>query len=48
MLKEWLICIFAELSFCASQMFIYTIAMSDLGETLTTLGLETIQMLLNI
>jgi len=42
MLKDWLIIVFIELLLCVSQMSIYTIAMSNLGETLTTLGLEII------
>jgi len=47
MLKEQLMSIFTKLLLCASQMSFHTIAMSDLGETLTTLGLETIQTLLS-
>jgi len=47
MLKNQLISVFANLLLCIFQMSIHTIAMSNLRKTLTTLGLETIQILLN-
>ena len=43
-----LICVLAKEPLCVSQVSIQMIAISDLGETLTTLGLDVIQILLKI
>ena len=48
MLKHLLISIFALLPLWTSQMSIHTIDMSDLGDTLITLGFDTKVMLSKI
>jgi len=47
-LKHLLISILALLPLWTSQVSIHTIDMSDLGDTLITLGLDTKEMLLKI